>query len=101
MVRMVRKAQVDSSDVARVRQWIERYTGYMAAADPQRVTVTSWMEAYGAYGKVYWMIDASDLGTLDEFLERLSTEDAYREILKAGSELFVSGETSDLLLKAV
>lgn len=101
MVRMVRKAQVDSSDVARVRQWIERYTGYMAAADPQRVTVTSWMEAYGAYGKVYWMIDAPDLGTLDEFLERLSTEDAYREILKAGSELFVSGETSDLLLKAV
>lgn len=101
MVRMVRKAQVDSSDVARVRQWIERYTGYMAAADPQRVTVTSWMEAYGAYGKVYWMIDAPDLGTLDEFLERLPTEDSYREILKAGSELFVSGETSDLLLKAV
>lgn len=101
MVRMVRKAQVDSSDVARVRQWIERYTGYMAAADPEQVTVTSWMEAYGAYGKVYWMIDAPSLAVLDEFLERLPTEDGYREILKAGSELFVSGQTSDLLLKEV
>ena len=101
MVRMVRKAQVDSSDVARVRQWIERYTGYMAAADPEQVTVTSWMEAYGAYGKVYWMIDAPSLGVLDEFLDRLGTEEEYREILKAGSELFVSGQTSDLLLKEV
>ena len=101
MVRMVRKAQVDSSDVARVRQWIERYTGHMAAADPEQVTVTSWMEAYGAYGKVYWMIDAPDLGTLDQFLERLGAEEGYRDILKAGSELFVSGETSDLLLKEV
>ncbi len=101
MVRMVRKAQVDSSDVARVRAWIERYTGYMAAADPEQVTVSAWMEAYGAYGKVYWMIDAPSLGTLDDFLERLGTEEGYREILKAGSELFVSGETSDLLLKGV
>ena len=101
MVRMVRKAQVDSSDGARVREWIGRYTGYMAQADPDRVTVTSWMEAYGAYGKVYWMIDAPDLGTLDEFLERLPTEGGYREILKAGSDLFVSGQTSDLLLKEV
>ena len=101
MVRMVRRAQVDSSDVARVRQWIERYTGYMAAADPGRVSVTSWMEAYGAYGKVYWMIDAPDLGTLDGFLDRLGAEEGYREILKAGSELFVSGQTSDLLLKEV
>ena len=101
MVRMVRKAQVDSSDGVRVREWIDRYTTYMAEADPQQVTVTSWMEAYGAYGKVYWMIDAPDLGTLDAFLDRLSTEDGYREILKAGSELFVSGQTSDLLLKTV
>ena len=68
MVRMVRKAQVDSSDGARVREWIGRYTGYMAQADPERVSVTSWMEAYGAYGKVYWMIDAPDLGTLDDVL---------------------------------
>ena len=101
MVRMVRKAQVDSSDVARVRQWIERYTGYMAAADPEQVAVTSWMEAYGAYGKVYWMIDAPNLAVLDAFLERLPTEEGYREILKAGSDLFVSGQTSDLLLKGV
>ena len=101
MVRMVRKAQVDSSDLVRVRQWIERYTGYMAAAAPEGATVTSWVEIYGAYGKVYWMIDAPDLGTLDGLLERLRTEEGYREILKAGSELFVSGQTSDLLLKEV
>ena len=68
---------------------------------PSASAVTSWMEAYGAYGKVYWMIDAPDLGTLDEFLERLPTEEGYREILKAGSDLFVSGQTSDLLLKEV
>lgn len=101
MVRMIRTAQVDSSDVARVREWIRRYTGYMAEADPDRVAVTSWLEAYGDYGKVYWMIDAPDLGTLDEFLDRLGAEDGYREILKAGSELFVSGQTSDRLLKEV
>ncbi len=100
-VRMVRKAQVDSSDVARVREWIQRYTNYMANADPERVTVTSWMEAYGSYGKVYWMIDAPSLGVLDEFLDRLPAEDGYRQILMTGSELFVSGQTSDMLLKEV
>ena len=96
---MVRKAQVDSSDGARVREWIGRYTSYMAEADPERVAVTSWMEAYGEYGKVYWMIDAPSLAVLDEFLERLPAEKGYREILMAGSELFVSGQTSDMLLK--
>lgn len=101
MVRMLRKAQVDSSDVARVRAWIQRYTGYMAERVPPGGAVTSWMEAYGAYGVVYWMIDAGDLGTLDDFLEMLPTEQGYRDILKDGSELFVSGQTSDLLLKSV
>ena len=99
MVRMVRKAQVDSSDGVRVGEWIRRYTRYMAEADPERVAVTSWMEAYGAYGKVYWMIDAPSLAVLDDFLEQLSTQQGYREILLAGSELFVSGQTSDQLLK--
>jgi hypothetical protein len=101
MVRMLRKAQVDSSDGVRVREWIERYTGYMAERAPAGGAVTSWMEAYGAYGVVYWMIDAPDLGTLDAFLEQLPTDEGYREILKAGSELFVSGQTSDVLLKQV
>jgi hypothetical protein len=101
MVRMLRKAQVDSSDVARVREWIQRYTSYMAERAPGGGAVTSWMEAYGTYGIVYWMIDAPDLGSLDSFLEQLPTEDGYRDILKAGSELFVSGQTSDVLLKQV
>jgi hypothetical protein len=101
MVRMLRRAQVDSSDGVRVREWIERYTGYMADRAPAGGAVTSWMEAYGAYGVVYWMIDAPDLGTLDAFLEQLPTEEGYREILKAGSELFMSGQTSDQLLKGI
>ena len=101
MIRMLRKAQVDSSDVARVREWIGRYTRYMAERIPAGGAVTSWMEAYGAYGVVYWMIDAPDLGTLDAFLDQLPTEEGYRDILEAGSELFVSGQTSDLLLKEV
>jgi len=101
MVRMVRKAQVDSSDVARVREWIKRYSAYLSDADPERVTVTSWMEIYGSYGKVYWMIDAPSLAVLDEYLERLPSEAGYRQILMDGSELFVSGQTSDMLLKAV
>lgn len=101
MVRMIRKAQVDSSDVALVRDWIQRYTSYMAERAPEGGGVTSWMEAYGAYGVVYWMVDAPDLGALDAFLDQLPTEDAYREILKDGSTLFVSGQTSDMLLKEV
>ena len=101
MVRMVRKAQVGSSDVARVRAWIKRYTSYMAERVPPDGAVTSWMEAYGAYGVAYWMIDAPDLGTLDAFLDGLPTEQGYLDILKDGSELFVSGQTSDLLLKQV
>ena len=101
MVRMVRKAQVDSSDVARVREWIQRYTGYMADRAPEGGGVSAWMETYGSYGVVYWMIDAPDLGTLDAFLDQLPTEEGYRDILKDGSELFVSGQTSDMLLKEV
>ena len=101
MVRMIRKAQVDSSDVARVRAWIQRYTGYMADRAPESGGVTSWMETYGSYGVVYWMIDAPDLGTLDTFLEQLPSEQGYRDILMDGSELFVSGQTSDTLLREV
>ena len=58
MVRMVRKAKVDSSDVARVREWTQRYTSYLAERAPGGTEVSSWMEAYGTYGVVYWMIDA-------------------------------------------
>lgn len=101
MVRMIRKAQVDSSDVARVREWIRAYTAHMAERAPAGGAVTAWMESYGAYGVVYWMIDAPDLGTLDAFLDSLPSEQSYRDILKAGSELFVSGQTSDTLLKEV
>ncbi len=101
MVRMIRKAQVDSSDGARVREWIQTYTAYMAERIPDPGTVTAWMESYGAYGVVYWMIDAADLATLDAFLESLPTQPAYRDILMAGSELFVSGQTRDLLLKEI
>lgn len=98
-VRMLRKAQIDSSDGARVNEWIQRYTSYMAERAPDGGGVTSWREAYGTYGIVYWMIDAPDLGTLDSFLDQLSTEDDYRQILIDGSTLFMSGQTSDLLLK--
>lgn len=101
MVRMIRKAQVDSSDVARVREWIRAYTAHMAERAPAGGAVTAWMEAYGAYGVVYWMIDAPDLGALDAFLDSLPSEQSYRDILKAGSELFVSGQTRDTLLKEV
>ena len=59
------------------------------------------MEAYGAYGVVYWVIDAPDLGSLDAYLDSLPSEESYRELLMAGSDLFVSGKTSDLLLKSV
>lgn len=101
MVRMIRKAQVDSSDVARVREWIRAYTTHMAERAPTGGAVTAWMEAYGTYGVAYWMIDAPDLGALDAFLDSLPAEQSYRDILKAGSELFVSGQTRDTLLKAV
>ena len=101
MVRMVRKAKVDSSDVTRVREWTQRYTSYLAERAPGGSEVSSWMEAYGTYGVVYWMIDAPDLGSLDSFLDQLPTEEEYREILKAGSELFMSGQTIDTLLKAI
>ena len=100
MVRMIRKAQVDSSDGARVREWIATYTSYMAERVPEGGSVTSWAESYGAYGVIYWMIDAPDLASLDSFLEALPTEQGYRDILLAGSELFVSGQTSDMLLKS-
>ena len=101
MVRMIRKAQVDSSDGARVRDWITTYTSYMAERTPTGGSVSSWTESYGAYGVIYWMIDAPDLASLDSFLEGLPTEQGYRDILLAGSELFVSGQTSDVLLKSI
>ena len=101
MVRMIGKAQVDSSDGVRVRAWIASYTALLAARVPDGGAVTSWMEAYGAYGVVYWMIDAPDLGSLDAYLDSLPSEESYRELLMAGSDLFVSGQTSDLLLKSV
>jgi hypothetical protein len=47
------------------------------------------------------MIDAPDLASLDSFLEALPNEQGYRDILLAGSELFVSGQTSDMLLKSI
>ena len=101
MIRMVRKAQIDSSDGARVNEWIRTYTSYMADRAPAGGSVTSWRESYGSYGTVYWMIDAPDLATLDAFMDSLPTEQGYRDILIAGSTLFMSGKTSDMLLKGI
>lgn len=100
-VRMIRKAQIDSSDGVRVRAWIANYTAHLAERVPDGGGVTSWMEAYGTYGIVYWMIDAPDLGSLDSYLDELPTDESYRAILIDGSDLFVSGQTSDMLLKSV
>ena len=100
-VRMIRKAQIDSSDNTRVNEWIQRYTNYMSDRVPENGSVTSWREAYGTYGTVYWMIDAPNLTALDSFLDQLPNESGYREILIDGSTLFMSVQTKDLLLKTI
>ncbi len=101
MMLMLRTAQVDSSDGARVRAWIREYTGYMSdKGTGAGVTVRSWTEMFGAYGRAYWTFEAPDLVTLEGFLDDLSGEASYGDILVRGSELFVSGMTRDSLLRS-
>lgn len=100
-VRMIRKAQVASSDRARVQGWIAEYTACQRSHAPDGVGIDAYMEAYGAYGVAYWTVDAPSLGELDAFLDSLTEQPDYLEILKKGSELFVSGMTSDTLLKKI
>lgn len=101
MYRMLRSAQIDSSDGAAVKAWNEEYTNYMRAAAPEGVTVSCWRETYGAYGVIYWSFDAPTLAELDDFLADLSTQEGLRDILKRGSSLYLSGKTKDTLLAEV
>jgi hypothetical protein len=99
VIRMLRKAQIDSSDGAAVRAWIEEYTAYMRAAAPSGIDVSAWRVAYGPYGVAYWCFDAPDIQSLDVFMDELAGQAGYGDILKRGSTLFLSGATSDMVLK--
>ena len=101
MVRMIRRAQIDSSDGALVRQWITDYTAGMRRHAGAGMEITAWMQAFGEYGIAHWIFEAPDLGTLDEFLSTHGQHDDMREILKRGSTLFMTGHTKDTLLKEI
>jgi hypothetical protein len=101
MVRMIRKAQVDSSDGAGVRAWINDYTGLMQQHSPDGIEVRAWMQAYGAYGVAFWTFDAPDIASLDAYLGGLGQQPGMADVLLRGSSLFVSGKTEDTLLKEV
>jgi hypothetical protein len=98
-VRMIRRAQIDSSDGALVREWIADYTNAMRAHRPQSMEIQAWMQAYGDYGIAHWTFDAPDIATLDEFLSTHGTHADVAEVLKRGSSLFTTGHTKDVLLK--
>jgi hypothetical protein len=101
MAMMVRRARVASSDVSRVREWVRDYTKYLREHAPDGGDVHSWTEAYGDYGVIYWTFTGLDLAALDAYLEDLPSRQPYLDILKRGSELFISGHTTDTLLKEI
>ncbi len=101
MVRMIRRAQIDSSDGALVREWITDYTAGMQKHALDGMTITAWMQAYGEYGIAHWIFDAPDIATLDQFLTTHGAHDDMREILKRGSTLFLTGYTKDTFLREV
>lgn len=98
-VRMIRKAQIDSSDGAAVTAWISEYTAVLRTIAPSGVEVRAWRQIFGPYGLAFWTFDAPDVGALDDFLRTTTPE--LGDVLKRGSTLFVSGETSDVLLREI
>lgn len=100
-VRMIRRAQIDSSDGALVRAWIADYTAAMRAHCPSSMSISAWMQAYGEYGIAHWTFDAPDIATLDEFLSTHGGHPDVAEVLKRGSALFLTGHTRDVLLREI
>ena len=96
---MIRQAQIDSSDGALVSSWIREYTGALAAAAPAGVEVRAWRQIFGPYGLAFWTFDAPDVATLEEFLRTSGSTPELADILVRGSALFVSGKTTDVLLR--
>jgi len=100
-VRMIRKAQIDSSDGATVGTWIREYTATMQTLAPSGVEIRSWRQIFGTYGLAYWTFDAPDVAVLDVFLNGLGRDSALADVMVRGSSLFVSGMTTDVLLREV
>jgi len=101
MVRMIRRAQIDSSDGALVRQWIVDYTNGMRRHAPESMTITAWQQGFGEYGIAHWIFDAPDVATLDEFLTTHGAHEDMQEVLKRGSSLFLTGHTKDVFLREI
>lgn len=101
MVRMIRRAQIDSSDGAMVREWIADYTAGMRRHAADGMTITAWMQAYGEYGIAHWIIDAPDIATLEEFMTTHGGHADVAEVLKRGSSLFLTGHTKDTFLREI
>src|SRR5436190_19209824 len=98
---MIRRAQIDSSDGALVNAWIREYTDTMQAMAPDSIEVRAWRQVYGPYGLAFWTFDAPDVAALDAFLLSFGSSSQLADVLKRGSALFVSGMTTDVLLREV
>lgn len=101
MVRLIRRAQIDSSDGALVRQWIVDYTNGMRRHAPAGLEVSAWQQGYGEYGIAHWIIDAPDIDTLETFMTTHGGHNDMQEILKRGSSLFLTGHTKDVFLREI
>jgi len=60
-----------------------------------------YMEVFGDYGKIYWIIENKDLATIQSNTRKLRTDPGRRAILMKAAGLFIEGSVHDTLMGAI
>ena len=60
-----------------------------------------YMEVFGDYGKIYWIIENKDLATIQSNTRKLRTDPGRRAILQKAAGLFIEGSVHDTLMDAI
>ena len=60
-----------------------------------------YMEVFGDYGKIYWIIENKDLATIQNNTRKLRTDPGRRAILQKAAGLFIEGSVHDTLMGAI
>ena len=60
-----------------------------------------YMEMFGDYGKIYWIIENKDLATIQSNARKLRTDPGRRAVLQKAAGLFIEGSVHDTLMGAI
>ena len=91
MIRWTRTARIAQGKRQEAIQWAKDTREYTKTKFEGGADVNIFLEIFGDYGVICWMVDFENLATLELASQVLDEDSGYQERLQAASELFLPG----------